>query len=37
MTRDQAVRWWLSLVAAHELAMVEDALAEHDALRAAAW
>lgn len=31
MSRDQAVRWWLALVAAHELAMVEDPLAEHDA------
>jgi enolase len=30
MTREQAVRWWLSLVADHELAMVEDPLAEHD-------
>ena len=31
MSRDQAVRWWLSLVAAHELAMLEDPLAEDDA------
>ena len=31
MTCDQAVRWWLALVTAHELAMVEDPLAEHDA------